>query len=202
MAAPYRSIKLPIATTDAGLAPSDAARLSIFIADFLTSATSAISVIPPSGLNADAAAGYFRERLVSLGVPRDHIVAGTRKPGDNETRVELDYLALPSDSIGASSCLGVDSQNGTMGFRNHCGFDLQYSYCLEKDNDPAIACDKGAKQGEISANGFASLIVATDLHTTAFDRDFRWIACRGEPGTITARLEHADPPTGRCEKSN
>jgi hypothetical protein len=198
----YRSIKLPFTTIDAGLAPSDAARLSIFVADFLTSATSAISVIPPTGANSDAAATYFRNRLVSLGVPRDHIVAGTRTPAIDEALVELDYLAPPSGGVGASSCLGVDAQNGMMGFRNHCGFTIQYSYCLEKDTDPAIACDKATKQGDVSANGFASLIAANDLHATALDRDFRWIACRGEPGTIVARLEHADPPTGHCERTN
>jgi hypothetical protein len=196
----YRALKLPFTTADAGLIPPDAARLSIFVAEFLTSGTTAISISPPAGANSDAATNYFRERLVSLGVPRDHIVIGTRALGDNDARVQLGYLSS-AETAGASTCLGVETQGAVIGFRNRCGYTVQFAFCVQK-SDPALACDAGARSGTVLANGFSPLITATDLQPAEAERDFRWIACRGEVGTVAAHLDHAEPPSGRCVRIN
>ena len=74
----YRAIKLPFSATDAGLMPDDAAHFSVFVSEYLNSGNGAISITAPQGAGANAAIGYFGERLASLGVPRDRILVGTR----------------------------------------------------------------------------------------------------------------------------
>jgi pilus assembly protein CpaD len=88
----YRAIRMPFSATDAGLMPDDAAHFSVFVAEFLNSGNGAISITAPSGGGANAAIGYFGERLASLGVPRDRILVGTR-PDAGDGRVEIGYMA-------------------------------------------------------------------------------------------------------------
>lgn len=88
----YRAIKLPFSARDAGLMPDDAAHFSVFVAEFLNSGNGAISITAPQGGGANAAIGYFGERLASLGVPRDRILVGTR-PDAGDGRVEIGYMA-------------------------------------------------------------------------------------------------------------
>jgi pilus biogenesis CpaD protein len=193
----YRSIKLPFTTPDTGLAPQDAARLSIFVAEFLTAGTSAMSIVPPNGANNDAATAYVRDRLVAQGVPRDHIVIGTRAPGDADARVELGYLSASSGSLSASSCLSVEADGPNLGFRNHCAFNIQYAYCLLRSADPTLGCDTGAKAGQVAPNAFSALMAGPGA-----EHDVRWVACNGDLGRIAAHIDRAEPPAGRCEKIN
>jgi pilus assembly protein CpaD len=88
----YRSIKLPFSATDQGLMPDDAAHFSVFVAEYLNSGNGAISITAPSGGSANAAIGYFGERLASMGVPRDRILVGTR-PDAGDGRIELGYMS-------------------------------------------------------------------------------------------------------------
>jgi pilus assembly protein CpaD len=88
----YRSIKLPFSATDQGLMPDDAAHFGVFVGEFLNSGNGAISITAPSGGGANAAIGYFGERLASMGVPRDRILVGTR-PDAGDGRVEIGYMA-------------------------------------------------------------------------------------------------------------
>jgi pilus assembly protein CpaD len=88
----YRSIKLPFSATDQGLMPDDAAHFSVFVSEYLSSGNGAISITAPQGSAANAAIGYFGERLASLGVPRDRILVGTRADGSDD-RVEIGYVA-------------------------------------------------------------------------------------------------------------
>jgi hypothetical protein len=193
----YRSIKLAFTTPEAGLASQDAARLSIFVAEFLTAGTSALSIIPPAGPAGDAATGYFRERLASQGVPRDHIMVGTRPAGDADARVELGYLSAASGSLSASSCLGVEADGPNLGFRNHCAFNIQYAYCLLKSADPTLGCDTGAKAGQVAPNAFSALMAGPGA-----EHDVRWVACNGDLGKVAAHIDRAEPPSGRCERTN
>ncbi|HTT97681.1 MAG TPA: CpaD family pilus assembly protein [Rhizomicrobium sp.] len=85
------TIKLPFSASDAGLMPEDAAHFSVFVGEYLNSGNGAISITAPAGPTANAAIGYFGERLASLGVPRDRILVGT-KPGDGDGRVEIGYV--------------------------------------------------------------------------------------------------------------
>jgi len=87
----YRSVKLPFSAADAGLMPDDSARFNDFVSRYLSSGNGAISITAPAG--GEAAISYFGERLASMGVPRNHILVGTRQPGDNDARVELSYMS-------------------------------------------------------------------------------------------------------------
>ncbi len=99
---------------------------------------------------------------------------------------------------GASDCLSVDTDGANLGFRNKCGFTVQFSYCLQKASDPAVACDAGAKDGDVAANGFASLLSDMNIKADDAEHDFRWVACSGNRGEVEVHLDHSDPPAGRC----
>jgi hypothetical protein len=198
----YRSIKLAFTTAQAGLAGPDAARLSIFVGEFLTAGTSALSIIPPNGAGADVAA-FFRDRLTTLGVPPDHIVIGARTAGDAEQRVELGYVGASGQQAGtgASSCLGVETSGADLGFRNRCAYGVQFAYCVIRSPDASLACDSGSKAGLVGAGGFTPVLPGADTKIAA-EHDIRWVACDTDQGKVVAHIDHADPPSGRCERVN
>jgi len=198
----YRSIKLAFTTAQAGLAGPDAARLSIFVGEFLTAGTSALSIIPPNGAGADVAA-FFRDRLTTLGVPADHIVIGARTAGDAEQRVELGYVGASGQQAGtgASSCLGVETSGADLGFRNRCAYGVQFAYCVIRSPDASLACDSGSKAGLVGAGGFTPVLPGADTRIAA-EHDIRWVACDTDQGKVIAHIDHADPPSGRCERVN
>jgi len=197
----YRSIKLAFTTAQAGLAGPDAARLSIFVGEFLTSGTSALSIIPPNGAGADVAS-FFRDRLATLGVPPDHIVTGTRTAGDTEQRVELGYVGSAQQAnAGASSCLGVETNGADLGFRNRCAYGVQFAYCVIRSADPSLACESGSKAGLVGAGGFTPVLPGNDTRIAA-EHDIRWVACDTDAGKVVAHIDRADPPSGRCERVN
>jgi hypothetical protein len=196
----YRSIKVPFATAQAGLAGPDAARLSIFVGEFLTSGTSALSIIPPNGAGPDVAA-FFRDRLVTLGVPPDHIVTGARTAGDSEQRVELGYVGSAQANAGASSCLGVETNGADLGFRNRCAYGVQFAYCVIASGDPSLTCGSASKAGLVGAGGFTPVLPGNDTRIAA-EHDIRWVACDTDAGKVVAHIDRADPPTGRCERVN
>jgi pilus assembly protein CpaD len=88
----YHSIKLPYSSTEEGLMPDDAAHFSVFVAEYMSSGNGAISITAPSGSGANAAIGYFGERLAGMGVPRDKILVGTRQ-GASDGKVELGFMS-------------------------------------------------------------------------------------------------------------
>lgn len=88
----YHTLRLPYSASDAGLMPDDAARFSLFVADFMASGNGAISISAPRGPSANAAIGYFGERLAQYGVPRDRILVGERADG-GDGKIELGYVA-------------------------------------------------------------------------------------------------------------
>jgi hypothetical protein len=99
---------------------------------------------------------------------------------------------------GASDCLSVDSDGANLGFRNHCAYGVQFAYCLQHAGDPASTCDAGSKTGAVSANGFAAVLLDTNIKTADAEHDFRWVACSGDTGDVIAHLDRSDPPVGRC----
>jgi hypothetical protein len=105
--------------------------------------------------------------------------------------------AVP-DGHGASDCLAIESDGANIGFRNRCAYGVQFAYCLQKSSDPAADCGAGAKAGAVSANAFVLLLTDTNIKSADAERDFRWVACSGNTGSIVARLDRADPPAGRC----
>jgi hypothetical protein len=101
-------------------------------------------------------------------------------------------------SASASSCLNVESDGQHWAFRNRCGYDVQFAYCLMNVADPLASCAKGAVSGSVSPNGSSALIADRSLAETNADHDFRWVACGGGAGEVVVHLDQSDPPAGRC----
>jgi len=109
--------------------------------------------------------------------------------------------ALPADERVASNCLHVDSDGSYWGFKNHCGYDVQFSYCLLRGVNPMTACgDSGAMgvAGSVSANGFGALFADDSLGERDAEHLFRWVGCRGGAGEVIAELDHVEPASGQC----
>lgn len=109
--------------------------------------------------------------------------------------------AMP-DGRGASDCLSVESDGADLGFRNHCAYGVQFAYCLKAANDRGSACDAGAKTGAVAANGFATVLSGTNIKSADAEHDFRWVACSGANGDVVAHLDRAEPPAGRCVRTD
>ncbi len=109
--------------------------------------------------------------------------------------------SIPAGS-GASDCLSVDTDGSSLGFRNHCAYGVQFAYCLQKASDPAAACSAGSRTGAVAANGFAALLLDTNIKSADAEHDFRWVGCSGNAGDVVAHLDRADPPAGRCVRAN
>jgi hypothetical protein len=109
---------------------------------------------------------------------------------------------MAADDHNASHCLSVESDGHYWGFRNACDFAVQFSYCLMHGPEKLTACD-GANgvTGSVAASGFGALNPDQSLSEKDADHDFRWIACNGGAGEVTAHLEHSDPVSGRCERA-
>ena len=104
---------------------------------------------------------------------------------------------VPTGS-GVSDCLTIDSDGANLGFRNQCAYSVQFAYCLQRAGDTTVNCDAGSKTGAASANGFAAVLLDTNIKTADAEHDFRWVACSGDTGNVIAHLDRSDPPVGRC----
>ena len=98
---------------------------------------------------------------------------------------------------GASSCLSVESDGNHWGFRNHCGYTVQFAYCLLAGTQLA-SCHDGAVAGSVAGMGFGALIADESLKETDAMHEFRWVACQGGAGEVIPHLDQIDPPSGRC----
>ena len=116
-------------------------------------------------------------------------------------------IAIPNGSNAAtneavaSNCLKVDSDGSYWGFRNHCGYSVQFAYCLLRDAGETASCGahgEGAAPGSVAASGFSALFADRTLSGGPAEHDFRWVACRGGAGEVEARLDIAEPAAGRC----
>ncbi len=99
---------------------------------------------------------------------------------------------------GASTCLNVESDGNHWGFRNKCGYSVQYAYCTMDGRNQLTACKDGFVGGSVAANGFGVLVADQNLRSLNENHDFRWVACQGGAGEVIARLDKTDPPVGRC----
>jgi hypothetical protein len=110
------------------------------------------------------------------------------------------------DKTNASRCLKVDSDGSHWGFRNSCDFDVQFAYCMADGSGSLTACGSNnvvttSAAGSVSAHGFGALVSDTSLADKDASHNFRWIACGGGAGEVVARLDHYEPPAGRCERA-
>ena len=134
------------------------------------------------------------------------IDADAAAPPVSMARLPEPQAVLPSGERDASACLKVESDGSHWGFRNACGNSVQFSYCMWHGSEALAACaSDGAGphviSGSVAANGLATLTTDTSFSEKDGEHDFRWIACDGGAGEVVAHLEHADPPSGRCERA-
>jgi hypothetical protein len=106
----------------------------------------------------------------------------------------------PKTGDGASSCLNVESDGAHWGFRNKCGYSVQYAYCTMDGRNQLTACKDGFVGGSVAANGFGALTSDTSLKDKDGSYKFRWVSCAGGAGDVVAHLDRSNPPSGRCER--
>jgi hypothetical protein len=106
--------------------------------------------------------------------------------------------APPETGHGASDCLSVESDGANLGFRNQCGYGVQFAYCLQTTAQVDANCDAGAKTGAVAANGFTPVLFDTNIKAGDAEHDFRWVGCSGGAGDVAPHLDRIDPPAGRC----
>lgn len=115
-------------------------------------------------------------------------------PKEAPKPVQLASIAKPGSV--ASSCLVVDSNGAGWGFRNSCGYAVQFAYCLKNGTGSGAACGSATGSGDVQANGFALVIDNSQIVTA--EEEFRWVACAGSTDQVSAHLDRPDPPAGRC----
>ena len=145
------------------------------------------------------AAAPFAQNMSGIVIVKDSIVhtidAGADPVAPASAQASLDPATVPDS---ASSCLTVDSDGAHWGFRNRCGYSVQFAYCLTSDPNGLAACKDGGVSGSVAPNGFGALVADKSIKETGGDHDFRWIACSGGAGEVVPHLDRADPPAGRC----
>jgi len=109
-----------------------------------------------------------------------------------------DVPTSSADQRGASTCLAVETDGMHWGFRNHCGYSVQFAYCQMSGADQLASCRDGTLSGSVAANGFGSLVADEGLKGNDAVHDFRWVACQGGAGEVIPRLDQTNPPSGRC----
>lgn len=112
--------------------------------------------------------------------------------------------AAPVDERIASNCLKVESNGNYWGFRNHCGYSVQFAYCLLHGSDEMTACagvGSASVSGSVSANGFGPLFADASLGESDVEHKFRWVGCRGGAGEVIAHLDQSEPASGRCVRN-
>jgi hypothetical protein len=107
-------------------------------------------------------------------------------------------LEQPNEN--ASSCLSVESDGAHWGFRNSCGYSVQFSYCLMGASGTVASCTDGGIAGSVAAKGFGDLVADKSFQENGNEHDFRWVGCRGGAGEVVPHLDKTDPPAGRCVK--
>lgn len=111
--------------------------------------------------------------------------------------LEPDKAGADPVAKGASSCLSVESDGSHWGFKNRCGYTVQFAYCL-MGGSLLASCKEGAVVGSVAGNGFGALVSDESLKETDVAHDFRWVACQGGAGEVIPHLDETNPPSGRC----
>jgi hypothetical protein len=99
---------------------------------------------------------------------------------------------------GASSCLSVASDGSHWGFKNGCGYSVQFAYCLKGDSEVLASCKDGTISGSAAPESFSALVADASMKEKGVDHQFRWVACGGGAGEVVPKLDGIDPPIGRC----
>ncbi len=105
-------------------------------------------------------------------------------------------------NVNAADCLSVETNGTHWGFRNRCGFDVQFAYCVAGGNSQLYILRRWLGHGQRFAAWFGALMADTSIGDKSADHDFRWIACDGGAGEVVPRMDRSDPPVGRCLRSS
>ena len=176
-AAPVEAAARPAALASAGVAAAKAAA--------------------PKTSDVAAAAGHAIDVRTSEVHTIDSNVAAETKAPQVTASLDLNQGTVAPNQKGASSCLSVESDGSHWGFRNHCGYTVQFAYCLMTGSALA-SCKDGSVGGSVAGNGFGALVADESLKETDVAHDFRWVACQGGAGEVIPRLDQMEPPSGRC----
>ena len=95
------------------------------------------------------------------------------------------------------SCLSIEPENGSWGFQNRCGYEVQFAYCVQ--GMASRSCDTNAHSGAVPANAFAGLFAESEAGNAEYG--FRWIVCKGASADVEPRLIRAEPPAGECRNT-
>ena len=141
---------------------------------------------------------------------KESVVHAIDEGADAAAAPPVVMTALPTQHVpgqrDATQCLKVESDGTHWGFRNACGYPVQFAYCMWQGSETLAACaGEGdavhAVSGSVAANSLATLTSDTRFNEKSGDHDFRWLACDGGAGEVIAHLDRADPPSGRCERA-
>lgn len=150
----------------------------------------------------DAASKAGEAKVASLAAPNAVDVRKSEihliDPAVTEPTPVVATTDAPKTGEGASTCLSVESDGMHWGFRNKCGYSVQYAYCTMDGRNQLTACKDGFVGGSVAPNGFGMLVADQNLRALNENHDFRWVACQGGAGEVIARLDKSDPPVGRC----
>jgi len=165
----------------------------------------AVAAAPKTADVANAAAKAIEVRtseVHAIDAPAGAAVAAGAKPdgkSDAPAPQKLAALEQPAAETpkGASGCLSVESDGSHWGFKNKCGYTVQFAYCL-MGGSALASCKDGAVVGSVAGNGFGALVTDESLKETDVAHDFRWVACQGGAGEVIPHLDETNPPSGRC----
>ena len=149
----------------------------------------ALPVAPPGGLQA-----------VPVKASTVHLIDAAPAPDSIDTATQ----SVNVDEPIASNCLKIDSDGSDWGFRNHCGYAVQFAYCLLHGINEMTACGaNGAVSvpGSVSANGFSALFGDDSLAERDVEHNFRWVGCKGGAGEVAAHLDAIEPASGHCVRA-
>ena len=100
----------------------------------------------------------------------------------------------------------MESDGHNWGFRNSCGFAVQFAYCLMQSDQTLTDCGRpeavNSVTGSNAASGFGTLSADNSLGEKNADHDFRWVACAGGAGEVVPHPDHAEPPGGHCDRAD
>jgi hypothetical protein len=194
---PAEAAAHPAVLASAGIAAGKTAAAKTADAAALAKTAAPKAPAPKTSDIAAAAAGHAIDVRTSEVHPIDADVAADAKPPQVVASLDLNQGTVAPVQKGASSCLSVESDGSHWGFRNHCGYTVQFAYCLMGGAQLA-SCREGSVGGSVAGNGFGALVADESLKETDVAHDFRWVACQGGAGEVIPRLDQMEPPSGRC----
>ncbi len=159
---------------------------------------SQVHQVPEDAAPAAAPDAPAQQVVASLEKPAAPVAAPEAKLPQVVASVDKPLAPAAAEKGGASSCLSIESDGSHWGFRNHCGYTVQFAYCQMSSGGQPASCMDGTVPGSVAPNGFGALVADRSLKETDVEHDFRWVACQGGAGEVIPRLEQMEPPIGRC----